>query len=63
MKIKLLTFEERIMTTLSMLKTQDNFVSREELYESLNRVREPVTDRLNETQSLINELNAKLTKL
>ena len=28
LKVKLLTFEERIMTTLGMLKTQDNFVSR-----------------------------------
>lgn len=28
LKLKLLTFEERIMTTLSLLKSQDNFVSR-----------------------------------
>ena len=41
-KMKLLTFEERIMTTLGMLKTQDNFVSREEMYESMSRLREPV---------------------
>ena len=32
LKTKLLLFEERIMTTLGMLKGQDNFVSREELY-------------------------------
>lgn len=43
LKTKLLLFEERIMTTLGMLKGQDNFVSREELYESLNRLREPVS--------------------
>ena len=38
-RMKLLTFEERVMTTLGMLKTQDNFVSREEMYESLSRLR------------------------
>lgn len=29
LKTKLLVFEERIMTTLGMLKGQDNFISRE----------------------------------
>lgn len=52
-KTKLLVFEERIMTTLGMLKSQDNFVSREEMYESLSRLREPVTERMNENQNLI----------
>lgn len=41
-KMKLIAFEERIMATLGMLKGQDNFVSREEMYESLARLREPV---------------------
>lgn len=51
------------MTTLGMLKGQDNFISREQLYESLSRLREPVTERLNENQNLIHELNGKITKL
>jgi len=38
-------------------------VSREELYESLSRLREPVTEKMNENNNLINELNAKITKL
>ena len=62
-RMKLLTFEERVMTTLGMLKTQDNFVSREEMYESLTRLREPVMEKLGENQSLIYELNGKLTKM
>lgn len=62
-RMKLLAFEERVMTTLGMLKTQDNFVSREEMYESLSRLREPVMEKLGENQTLIYELNAKLTKL
>ena len=63
LKTKLLLFEERIMTTLGMLKGQDNFVSREELYESLNRLREPVSERMNENQNLLSELNGKISKL
>ena len=51
------------MTTLGMLKGQDNFVSREELYESLNRLREPVSERMNENQNLLSELNGKISKL
>ena len=51
------------MTTLGMLKGQDNFISREELYESMSRLREPVTERMNENQNLINELNSKIAKL
>ena len=35
------------MTTLGMLKGQDNFISRSELYESMSRLREPVTERMN----------------
>lgn len=62
-RMKLLTFEERVMTTLGMLKTQDNFVSREEMYESLSRLREPVMEKLGDNQSLIYELNGKLTKI
>lgn len=62
-KIKLLTFEERIMTTLGMLKTQDNFVSREEMYEGLSRLREPVMEKLNEDQNLIYEMNGKVSKM
>ena len=31
-KTKLLVFEERVMSTLGMLKGQDNFVSRDEMY-------------------------------
>ena len=62
-KMKLLAFEERVMTTLGMLKTQDNFVSREEMYESLSRLREPVMEKLGENQGLIYELNGKLTKM
>lgn len=61
--MKLLTFEERIMTTLGMLKGQDNFVSREEMYESLSRLREPVMEKLNENQTLIYEVNGKMAKL
>lgn len=63
LKIKLLTFEERIMTTLGMLKTQDNFVSREEMYESMTRLREPVMEKLGENQNLIYEMNGKVSKL
>lgn len=51
------------MTTLGMLKGQDNFVSRQELYESLSRLRDPITDRMNENQNLIHELNGKISKL
>ena len=51
------------MTTLGMLKTQDNFVSREEMYESLSRLREPVMEKLTENQNLIYELNGKMTKI
>lgn len=46
-----------------MLKGQDNFVSREEMYESLSRLREPVMEKLGENQTLIYELNGKLAKL
>ena len=63
LKTKLLVFEERIMTTLGMLKGQDNFVSREELYESLSRLRDPITERMNENQNLIHQLNGKISKL
>ena len=63
LKIKLLTFEERIMTTLGMLKTQDNFVSREDMYESMTRLREPVMEKLGENQNLIYEMNGKVSKL
>lgn len=62
-KMKLLTFEERIMTTLGMLKGQDNYVSREEMYESISRLREPVMEKMNENQNLIYEVNGKLSKL
>ncbi len=41
------------MATLGMLKGQDNFVSREEMYESLSRLREPVMEKLGENQNLI----------
>ena len=51
------------MTTLGMLKGQDNYVSREEMYDSLSRLREPVTERMNENQNLIHELNGKISKL
>lgn len=50
----MLVFEERIMTTLSMIKGQDHFVSREEMYQSISRLRDPVNDRLNEQQNLMN---------
>jgi len=63
LKTKLLVFEERIMTTLSMIKGQDHFVSREEMYESISRLREPLNDRMNEHNNLINELNSKTNKL
>ena len=53
LKTKLLVFEERIMSTLAMLKGQDNFVSRDEMYESMSRLRDPVTERLTENQNLI----------
>lgn len=46
-----------------MLKGQDNFVSREEMYESLSRLREPVMEKLNENQTLIYEVNGKMAKL
>ncbi len=62
-KMKLLSFEERIMTTLGMLKGQDNFVSRQQMYESLSRLRQPVMEKLGENQNLIYEVNGKLTKL
>lgn len=38
-------------------------MSREELYESINRLKEPVNERLQEYQNLINELGAKAQKM
>jgi hypothetical protein len=35
------------MTTLGMVKGQDHFVSREELYESISRLRDPMNERMN----------------
>ena len=62
-KIKLLTFEERIMTTLGMLKTQDNFVSREEMHDSMARLREPMIEKLGDNKNLLYEMNGKMGKL
>lgn len=50
------------MTTLGMVKGQDHFVSREELYESISRLRDPMNERMNQNHKLINELNTKCNK-
>lgn len=63
LKTKLLIFEERINASVAMMRNQDNNVSREELYESVNRLKEPVNERLNDFQNLINELGAKASKM
>lgn len=46
-----------------MMKNQENNVSRQELYESVNRLREPMNQRFNDTQNLINEIVGKIQKL
>lgn len=46
-----------------MMRNQDNNVTREELYESMNRLKEPVNQRLTDLQNLMNELVAKSQKL
>lgn len=51
------------MTTLGMIKGQDHFVSREELYETISRLRQPLNERMNENNNLINQLHTKCNKL
>ena len=63
LRTKLLVFEERIGASLAMMRNQENNVSRQELYECVSRVREPMNERFADNQNVLNEILGKVQKL